>query len=533
MDPETAFQNPEELYRAIIEGQTDLIIRCTSDWTITFVNDAVSKYYDMPKEGFIGKNLKSLIHGDDHEKVKSIIESLTIGNPIITYEHRVALKDGKVRWLSCSNRATFDKKGNMLEIQVVGRDITDHKNIEAELDKYHGHLEEMVEKRTAALKEANEILENIFKVPYALIAYMDRDLNFIRVNLAFASYSNSAPDYFTGKNFFDIYPDRANEALMRRVVETGQPYMAYAAPFEIAKRAEGETAYWNWSLFPAKDSSGAVKGLILYLVDVTKFKKATDALIKTQRELAETRRLSEVGTLAASIAHELRNPLAVIQTATYNIKRKNKNPALDRNIMNIDAKISESDQIINNLLAYSRIKMPNYEDVKICDIIEGCIADIRERFRNYRVVIVKNFGRCKKSLIKADPVQLSEIFNNVLCNSYEAFPRHKGKVSIKVNPYRKDWINIIFKDNGVGIDKKDKKKIFEPFFTTKSKGTGLGLAVCQQLVRLHGGKMALTSKKSKGTVLTIMLPVNKVPRRWEKKIRIKGKESIYRDTGSG
>jgi signal transduction histidine kinase len=257
------------------------------------------------------------------------------------------------------------------------------------------------------------------------------------------------------------------------------------------------------------DNAGKMEFLVFSLKDITEHKAAQEKLFITQKELESARRLSDIGVLAATVAHELRNPLGVIRTAAYNIKRKAQNPLLESHLNNIEKKILESDQIINNLLFYSRLKMPHYESVRICDILNESIDFVAKRFRGSNVSVIKKINPVKKDLIDADPVQMSELFNNILNNSYDACADRNGVIEIRAVKDKRGNIEMFFKDNGVGIDKEDLKNIFEPFFTTKAKGTGLGLTVCNQIVSLHQGRISIDSEKGKGTTVAVIVPVKR------------------------
>lgn len=135
-----------------------------------------------------------------------------------------------------------------------------------------------------ALRENNTLLEDVFSNPHVMIAYLDPQFNFIRVNHAYAADEGHTPEFFVGKNHFDIYPHTENQAIFRRAVETGEPFVTYARPFEYTVQTEhperGMT-YWDWSLTPVKED-GWVIGLVLLLVNVTERLKLE----------AETRKLS-------------------------------------------------------------------------------------------------------------------------------------------------------------------------------------------------------------------------------------------------
>lgn len=132
----------------------------------------------------------------------------------------------------------------------------------------------------------------------------------------------------------------------------------------------------------------------------------TDRIQQQQKELNDAKRLSEMGTLAATISHELRNPLAAIQIATYNIRKKAQNPLIESHLNNIEKKIYESNQIINNLLFYSRIKDPNYENINIYNILNECVNIVKKRFYKKKVLICKKYRMLKNIFIDADSVQI-------------------------------------------------------------------------------------------------------------------------------
>lgn len=236
-------------------------------------------------------------------------------------------------------------------------------------------------------------------------------------------------------------------------------------------------------------------------------KLSEKALLKAQEEINKAKRLSDIGTLAATVAHELRNPLAAMRMAAYNIKRKRTNLDLDRHLINIEKKIVESDQIISNLLFYSRIKDPQYEDVNICAIIDEHIETLGAQHKKRNISLTTKIDPLKDVFIKADPLQIREMVVNILNNAFDAVADEKGAIEIRGNIKNKDNIEFHIKDNGSGIEKENLEKVFEPFFTTKSKGTGLGLSVCYQIAHLHKGTINIESEKDQGTMVSVTLPI--------------------------
>ena len=227
-------------------------------------------------------------------------------------------------------------------------------------------------------------------------------------------------------------------------------------------------------------------------------------LAETQVELERSKRLSDIGTLASTVAHELRNPLAAITISAAIIRRRSRNKNIEDQLKSIDKMVMESDQIINNLLFYSRLRSPHYESIAIYDIICECVENLTRQIRK-NMRFKRNFDLLKDFMLRSDPVQMKEVFNNLLHNAADAVPDDCGEVEIFASDYP-EFIKIHIKDNGHGIDARDMEKIFDPFFTTKAKGTGLGLTVCKQIVNLHGGSIDMESEPGKGTTATIILP---------------------------
>jgi signal transduction histidine kinase len=184
------------------------------------------------------------------------------------------------------------------------------------------------------------------------------------------------------------------------------------------------------------------------------------------------------------------------------------NIKLEESFNTIDKKISESNQIINNILAYSKIQVSHFETVRINNILRTCINEAKERFPNRPISIDEKLDFTDNLTIEADPLQIKQVFNNILNNSFDAINMLPGLIEIS-SEVKNSRVLILIKDNGEGIAKEDLGKVINPFFTTKAKGTGLGLTVCHQILSMHFGSLAIESDKGTGTVVTIALPVHR------------------------
>lgn len=153
-----ALKTSELRYKAIVEDQTELICRFLPDGTLSFVNEAYCRYFDKNRQELIGHSFLPLIPEEDQPEIQTQIASLSPRKPVATYEHRVILQDGSIRWQRWTDRVLFDGQGNVQEYASVGRDITEQKQAVDELQRLNAELEHRVRDRTAALLLANEKL---------------------------------------------------------------------------------------------------------------------------------------------------------------------------------------------------------------------------------------------------------------------------------------------------------------------------------------------------------------------------------------
>ena len=164
-------------------------------------------------------------------------------------------------------------------------------------------LRDVTEKVEAekALQTNCELLDRIFATTHFCIVYLDRDLNFIRVNRAYADAGGHPPEFFIGKNHFDLYPHQENQAIFREAVASGQPFTIHAKPFEFPDQPELGVTYWDWTLHPLKDVHGHVEGLLFALLDVTR-------RIRAMQELERKTALAQLLEALARATNEAATP---------------------------------------------------------------------------------------------------------------------------------------------------------------------------------------------------------------------------------
>lgn len=489
---------------AILAAAPDIIMEVDKDKIYTWANKAGYLFFG---DDVIGREASFYFIG--RQETYRIVQPLFEGSDNITYvESWQRRRDGESRLLAWWCRVLKDSNGRVTGALSTARDITKQRIAEEALEENENKFRILF----------NQAVDSIF-----LMLPKDNDFIIVDINKSACDMHGYSREEIIGKSisFLDD-PETA-----RKIPERLKALMQ-----GIPLRAEGKHMRKDGSIFPVEISAQVIHiANAPYILaidrDITERKKAEEILkrdretfekmvqqtsqqlLETERELDKSRRLADIGILAARIAHELRNPLAAIQIAAYNIKKKRRDIELDKHIINIEKKVSESEQIINNLLFYARLKTAHYEQINISDFLKECVNSIEKRFSSQEVSVMSRLSDISGLIIEADPLQMKEFFNNILNNAYDAVSDRQGKIEVGGERVDSGHIAIHIKDNGVGIEAENLEKVYEPFFTTKSKGTGLGLTVCLQIAYLHDGAMDIKSKKGEWTKVTIVLPIKK------------------------
>lgn len=466
----------------------------------------IPKGAPLTYEGFL-----SAVHPDDRDYVDERWKAALCGEPY-DIEHRIIV-DGEVRWVRDRAEVEFGAGGELVGAFGTTQDITERKRTEEEIERSRLWLE--------------RIAGTTPDIIFVLDIVNDRKVYANRSVIDLLGY---APEEFRGIG--DILETAIEPEDRAQVVEFYRG-MADALRGEVrvltirARHKDGRVLWLENRATPFSwDEEGNLVEVIAISHDITDLKLAhevlqrdretferlvderTAELIEIHHELDKAKRLSDIGMLASTVAHELRNPLGVIKTAAYNINRKKQGDALDKHLETINKKIDESNQIINNLLMYSRIKQPAYETVRIGDLLRESIESTRARNDGRPVTFLDKCGPVANATATLDPYQITEIMSNILENAAQAIPIESGG-SVTVSAVTEDgMLHIRVSDTGVGIDPDVLPRVFEPFFTSKSKGTGLGLPLCKEYVALHNGSIDIESELGKGTTVTVILPLS-------------------------
>jgi len=366
-----------------------------------------------------------------------------------------------------------------------------------------------------ALRDSEERYRLFFEnSPLPMWVYDVETLRFLAVNDAAVSHYGYNKEEFLSMTIKDIRPTGELPALLE----------------ELAARRSGLATSRAWHhrkkdgtiidvdiTSHTLDFSGRHAELIL-VNDITERKRAEDQLLKTNealtvmtQQLWQASKLATMGELAASIAHELNNPLATVALRAESLNEQfAEDDARRASLTVIIQEVERMANLVSNLLVFSRRSHPQISTVDLREELTSSLDFIHYHLRNRKINVFKEFA-ADLPTVQADRQQLRQVFLNLMTNASDAMSEG-GTLTVRarrgVLGNGSAAVTMEFTDTGIGIEPEDMPKLWESFFTTKpeGKGTGLGLPICRRTVEEHRGTIEVESEVGVGTTVRIVLP---------------------------
>jgi signal transduction histidine kinase len=229
-------------------------------------------------------------------------------------------------------------------------------------------------------------------------------------------------------------------------------------------------------------------------------------LQETKQQLRLTERLAELGTLAASMAHEIGTPMNVILGRAEFLMRQTDDEVIKKGLATITAQVERITKLMNQMLTFARRSPANFQPLDLRRVVKDCLDAVQERLVRHRIQVVAEFDE-ELPRVNGDRDHMMQVMLNLVINAVQAMPEN-GTLRMVAAPEGDQHVKLTVADNGNGISPDVLPKIFEPFVTTKERGqgTGLGLAVVLGIVQEHGGTISVDSTPGQGTTFTLRLP---------------------------
>lgn len=535
---EEALQESEQHYKHLLESITDYT------YTVRLANGQAGEAVHGPGcvavTGYKPEDYARdsglwyrMVPEADRQSVVQQISRVAGGETPPPLEHRIVHKDGQVRWVRSTVVPGRDETGRLVSYDGLVSDITERKKAEEKLISSEAFYHSLVE----------HLPQNMFR--------KDLSERFTFANQRFCQLLGKRLEEIIGKTDWDFYPPELAAKYQkddREVIRTGRSFET----IEENVDPHGDKIYVQVVKTPILDAKGQVLGTQCIFWDTTERKRFEEQLQRKNAELAESEaalrrsheelkaaqlqliqaeKMESIGTLAAGVAHEVKNPLAILQMGLNYLGKKV--PPGDENItmvlQEMKEAISRADQITRALSDFAASKQLAVQATDFNQLIEETLKLVRHELSQKRIEVVRELGG-PLPRVAVDKVQIQQVFVNIFVNAVYAMPeggtlvvrtfvkqvtetRHQ-EGSRKAGHF---WVGDTavvaeVEDSGGGIPQELLTKIFDPFFTTKPTGvgTGLGLPVSRKIIELHGGTIDIKNKPQGGGVrVTIVLRAQK------------------------
>ena len=477
--------------------------------------DEVARIHDL--DPALETNLEmglSVYQGKSREKIEQAVkEAIELAKPY-DLELQMVTPKGTPKWVRTIARPIV-RNGRVVKVQGIFQDITERKQIEKELQKAHAELEIKVQKRTAALSEANALLQALMDNIPDHIYFKDTNGRFIRNSRSQATLLGLRdPSEAVGKTDFDFFPHAAQSyADEQEVMWSGKPHVDFE---EWVVWPGGREMWVSTTKMPLQNSEGQTIGIFGISRDITERKRSEQAIRQLNADLekqAEQLQAAnkELEAFSYSVSHDLRAPLRAIDGYTR-ILAEDYEPLLDSEGKRICGVISREarrmGQLIDDLLAFSRLGRKEMYSSKIdmrglvVSVLNELIKDENQERMDVHIG--------KLPAVKGDSSLIRQVWVNLLANAIK-FTSKKERAVIDVgSKTTKDEFIYYVRDNGAGFDMEYANKLFGVFQRLHSEsefsGTGVGLAIIQRIIRRHEGRVWAEGEVEKGATFYFALP---------------------------
>jgi PAS domain S-box-containing protein len=491
---EDALRARELSWRQIVDNIPGLVATMGATGEVEFLNRQTLEYFGKTNEELRRWSLVAAVHPDDLPQIIEARERSIETGQLYEVEHRCRRADGVYRWFQVRGMPVRTAEGTIAAWYLLLIDIEDRKQAEAALQS----------------KERN--LDLTLNMIPTFIHVLRADGSVLYANRTVLDFHGTTLDEV--RNDYRIrffHPEDVS-----RLQEVRREALSSSSAFELEQRVRDKHGTYRHFLIrysPLLDEHGKVERWYTAAFDIEDRKQAQEQVEQARTELAHVSRVTTLGALTASIAHEVNQPLAgIITNAATCLRMLNANPP------NIEGALAttqrtlrdgnRASEVIKRLRTLYSHKEPKYEPVDLNDAAREVLALSMNELQRGQVTLRTQFDE-QLPVVKADRVQLQQVLLNLVLNANDAMREVDDRARdllIATAREAPNHVRISVRDSGVGIDPQRLEKVFEAFYTTKANGMGIGLSVSRSIIQSHHGRLWASAHDGPGATFSFCIP---------------------------
>ena len=488
----------ERRFRTMANTAPVMIWMSGTDKRCTFFNKGWLDFTGRTLEQELGNGWSEGVHKEDFDRCLQVYANAFDARQGFTMEYRLRRYDGEYRWVLDHGVPRSEPDGAFLGYIGTAIDITEHKRDAEELEKERAFLRQVID-----------------IVPDFIFA-KDREGRFTLANRATAEAYGTTAENLIGKTDNDFNPNLEEVEFFRRMdLEVMDTLQERVIPEERVTDAAGKVRWLQTVKRPIIEKEGSANQVLGTSTDITERNKTELELRRQRAELAHVTRISIMGELAASLAHELNQPLtAILSNAQAALRFMTAKPPDLEEVREILKEIVEDNSRASEVIRRMRALVKKEEVEFIPLDIENLIDDVMMLVHSDAVlhnVQILFDARSDLPLVRGDRVQLQQVILNLLLNAFDVlkdFPQYDRRVFLRVDRDGQRMLKVMVRDRGTGVSSDNLDKLFQPFFTTKRDGLGMGLSICRSIIEAHGGRLWAENNPDRGVTFYFTVPVN-------------------------
>jgi PAS domain S-box-containing protein len=501
----TSAKEAEDRTRLIIDTVPAQLWTESPEGVVDFVNRRWVEYTGMTLEQAVGWGWTGMVHPDDIERVLNKWRTLIAQGQPREIESRLRRSDGVYRWFLSRVCPLVDRSGHILGWYGSDTDIHDRKEAEEKLRQSEAHLQEA--------QALGRIGSWVFNVAAGAVSVVSPEL--FRIFGRDPGEEQLSEEMLRDLGSHPIFRASIHPEDLSFVEEFSNKARNESKAQELEYRIvlpDGSVKYVYSVIHVVFDDSGKVVEYIGTIMDVTERKRAEEALRQTQADLARVSRVTSLGELTASLAHEVNQPIGAAVTSANSCIRW-----LATDVPNLDkaraaaARIvkdgTRAAEIIGRIRLLFQKGTQQLELVDVNEVIEEMIVLLRGEAMRYSISVRTELAMDLPP-VRGDRVQLQQVVMNLMTNSIDAMKAVDGTRELAITSQRaeNEQLLVSVSDTGVGLPPDQADQIFNAFFTTKPHGTGMGLRICRSIVESHGGRLWAADNSPRGANFCLTLP---------------------------